>query len=126
MLIQSNVMKDFKKLKIWVKGMEIVKQVYQLTGEFPEVEKYGLRTQMNRAAVSIPSNIAEGSAKRSDKEYIKYLEVSLGSAYELETQILIASEVSFGKEQLRESLLKELDEEQKMIQSFIRKIEDNE
>jgi four helix bundle protein len=119
-------MRDFKKLKIWVKGMEIVKQVYQLTSEFPELEKFGLRTQMNRAAVSIPSNIAEGSAKRSDKEYIKYLEVSLGSAYELETQVLIASEVSFGKEQLRESLLKELDEEQKMIQSFIRKIEGNE
>jgi len=119
-------MKDFKKLKIWVKGMEIVKQVYQLMSEFPEVEKYGLRSQMNRAAVSIPSNIAEGSAKRSDKEYIKYLEISLGSAYELETQILIASDASFGKGLLRESLLKEIDEEQKMIQSFIRKIEGNE
>ncbi len=116
-------MKDFKKLKIWQKGMEIAKQVYELVAEFPSEEKYGLRLQMTKAAVSIPSNIAEGSAKRSVKEYVKYLKISLGSAYELETQTLIADVMDFGKKQLRESLLNNIDEEQKMLQSFIKTVE---
>jgi four helix bundle protein len=116
-------MKDFKKLKIWQKGMEIVKQVYELVSDFPSEEKYGLRLQMTKAAVSIPSNIAEGSAKRSVKEYVKYLEISLGSAYELETQTLIADAMDFGKKQLRTSLLANIDEEQKMLQSFVKTIE---
>lgn len=119
-------MKDFKKLLIWHKGMDLVKQVYQLTSEFPAEEKYGLKAQMCRAAVSIPSNIAEGSAKRSKKEYVKYLEISLGSAHELETQVLISNEMGFGNRQTRESLLTGIDEEQKMLRSFVRKVEGNE
>lgn len=103
--------------------MEIVKNVYELVKDFPAEERYGLRSQLTRSAVSVASNIAEGSAKRSSKEYVRFLEIALGSAYELETQILITKEVNFGKEQLRESLLQHIDEEQKMLQSFIKRVE---
>lgn len=103
--------------------MEIVKHVYELVKDFPSEERYGLRSQLTRSAVSVASNIAEGSAKRSSKEYVRFLEIALGSVYELETQILIAHEVNFGKKQLRESLLQHIDEEQKMLQSFIKRVE---
>lgn len=103
--------------------MEIVKNVYELVKDFPAEERYGLRSQLTRAAVSVASNIAEGSAKRSSKEYVRFLEIALGSVYELETQVLITEEVNFGKEQLRKSLLQYIDEEQKMLQSFIKRVE---
>jgi four helix bundle protein len=115
-------MKNFKKLMIWQKGMELVK-TYLLTEQMPSEEKYGLRSQVTRAVVSIPSNIAEGSAKRSKKEYIKFLEIALGFAYELETQVLIIENLNYGDSELRKLILKGIDEEQKMIQSFINKVE---
>ncbi|WP_139135180.1 four helix bundle protein [Roseivirga sp. 4D4] len=78
-------MRDFKKLKIWQSGIQLVEQVYQVTNTFPNAEKFGLTSQMTRAAVSIPSNIAEGGARNSQKEYKRFLEIALGSAFELET-----------------------------------------
>jgi four helix bundle protein len=116
-------MKNFKKLKIWQKGMELVEQTYQLAGQLPKEEKYELRSQVTRAVVSIPSNIAEGSAKRSKKEYVRYLEIALGSSYELETQVLIIENLNYGEKELRNSILTGIDEEQKMIQSFITVVE---
>src|SRR6266487_6258713 len=116
-------MKNFKKLKIWQKGIELVNLTYELAGQLPKEEKYELRSQITRAVVSIPSNIAEGGAKRSKKEYVRYLEIALGSAYELETQVLIIENLNYGKKELRESILKGIDEEQKMIQSFITTVE---
>ncbi len=116
-------MKNFKKLKIWEKGMELVALTYRLAGQMPNEERFELRSQVTRAVVSIPSNIVEGSAKRSKKEYVKYLEIALGSAYELETQVLIIDNLNYGEAELRKSILKEIDEEQKMIQSFINSVE---
>lgn len=115
-------MKDFKKLLIWQKGMEIVRMVYQLASQLPDNEKFGLRSQITRAAVSIPSNIAEGSAKKSKKEHERFLEIALGSVFELETQILVVDQLSLGEKQLRMSLLTKIDEEQKMLMSFIKKV----
>lgn len=115
-------MKNFKKLKIWQKGMEIVVKSYQLAKVLPVEEKYGLRSQVCRSAVSIPSNIAEGSAKNSVKEYKKFLEIALGSSYELETQVLIIEMIGLGEKELIEALLKDVDEEQKMIQGFIKTV----
>ncbi len=115
-------MKNYKKLKIWQKGMNIVATTYALAAQLPDEERYGLRSQVTRCSVSIPSNIAEGSAKSSKKEYKNYLETSLGSAYELETQVLIMDMLEFGDKTVRGSLLGLLDEEQKMLQSFIQKI----
>ncbi|MBT1698202.1 four helix bundle protein [Fulvivirgaceae bacterium PWU4] len=118
-------MKNFKKLKIWQKGMEIVFRTYQLAKQLPSVEKYGLTIQITKAAVSIPSNIAEGSAKTSKKDYKNYLETSLGSAYELETQVLIIEMLGYGDKDIVSNLLKDVDEEQKMIHSFIKTVGDS-
>lgn len=118
-------MKNYKKLKIWQKGMDIVFDIYQLASQLPADEKFGLRSQITRAAVSIPSNIAEGSAKTSKKDYKNYLETSLASAYEVETQLLIIDRLDFGIRDLRVKLLSQIDEEQKMLMSFIRTIHDS-
>ena len=107
-------MKNFKKLKIWQHVMNLVAMTYKLAGELPKEEKFGLKSQT--------SNIAEGSAKSSNKEYGQFLEYSLGSAYELETQVLIIDMLNYGTSQLRKELLAGIDEEQKMIQSFIQTV----
>ena len=81
---------NFKKLKVWQDGISLVKENYSLTRTFPDFERYNLISQMNRCAVSIPSNISEGSSKSTDRHFKKYLETSLGSAFEWETQLIVA------------------------------------
>jgi four helix bundle protein len=87
-------MRNFKELKIWQKGFEIAVDTYKLVGSFPKSEIYSLAHQATRAATSIPSNIAEGSSRRSEKDYYRFIEISLGSSFELETQLLIAKAVN--------------------------------
>lgn len=115
-------MKNFKNLKIWQKGMEIVKKVYGLARQLPAEERFGLRIRICKAAVSIPSNIAEGSAKSSKKDYRNYLEIAFGSSFELETELLAIEMVGFGDKALLQTLLKDVDEEQKMLNSFIKTV----
>ena len=111
-------MHDFKSLRIWQDAMSLTKDVYLSTAQFPASEKYGLISQINRAAVSIPSNIAEGSGRGSDKEFTHFLSIALGSAYELETQLLLAQSVGFvGPNQLPE-LLALVQKIQRMINKF--------
>jgi four helix bundle protein len=88
-------MHNFKRLDIWNKSIALVKEVYILTKNFPNSEKFGLASQMQRAVVSIPANIAEGSAKSSDKDFSRFLEISLGSTCELETLVIIAKELDY-------------------------------
>lgn len=110
---------NFKKLKIWQDGIALTGQNYKLTKTFPDFEKYNLVSQMNKCAVSIPSNIAEGSSKSTDRHFKKYLENSLGSAFEWETQLI----VSFNEDYLDKNKFDELEDKilqiQKMIGSFI-------
>ena len=80
---------NYKNLKIWNLGIEIVDDVFELLSEFPKDEKYGLTSQISRCSISIPSNIAEGSS-RTDKSFSHFLDISLGSSFELETQLIIA------------------------------------
>ncbi|ANE51624.1 four helix bundle protein [Flavisolibacter tropicus] len=115
-------MKNFKQLKIWQKGFEIATKMYLLTDHFPEHEKFGLSSQLTRAAVSIPSNIAEGSSRSSQKDYVQFIEIALGSCFEAETQLLIADQVKLGNKDLKSEMFTLLDEEQKMIMSFIKHI----
>lgn len=115
-------MKNFKELKVWQKGVEIALTSYKLVDTFPNSEKYSLSQQITRAAVSIPSNIAEGSSRSSEKEYARFLEISLGSCFELETQYLIAQNVNFGNQQIVTTGLQMLNEEQKMIMAFLNKL----
>ena len=86
---------NHKDLDVWKKSMDLVETIYKLTQTFPDAEKFGLTSQMRRAAVSIPSNIAEGAARKGDKELIHFLHIALGSLSELETQYLIAVRLAF-------------------------------
>ncbi len=90
----SNTHKD---LEIWKQGIELVVRIYQTTQAFPKDEEYGLKSQMRRAAVSYPSNIAEGAARASRRGYTQFLRVSLGSLSELETQVVIADRLGYFK-----------------------------
>lgn len=116
-------MKDFKRLQIWQKGIEIVKLSYKLTAQLPTTEKFNLISQINRAAISIPSNIAEGSSRRSERDYFRFLEIALGSCFELETQIMILIELSLTTSESANELLSEIRIEQQMISAFSHKLQ---
>ena len=85
--------RNFRTLNIWIDGIILVKHVYQLAELLPSEEKFGLKSQICRAAVSIPSNIAEGSSRNSEIDFKRYLEIALGSSFELETQLIIIQEL---------------------------------
>ncbi len=88
-------MHDYKKLEVWEESVNLVTKVYLLTNKFPGAEKFGLVSQINRSAVSIPSNIAEGAGRLSKKEFVQFLGYAIGSSYELETQLIIACNLKF-------------------------------
>lgn len=115
-------MRDFKRLLIWQRGMAIVTLVYKVVKFLPKEERYGLQLQMTKSAVSIPSNIAEGSAKRSQKDYLRFVEISLGSAYELETQSLVIKSQGWAPANLINDLLNQVEQEQRMISKFMEKL----
>jgi len=114
--------RNFRTLNIWKNGIGLVKEVYKLSALLPEDEKYGLKSQMCRAAVSVPSNIAEGSSRNSEMEYKRFLEIAIGSLFELETQLIIIQELCF----IPEAIINEVSElvhlEQKMINNLITKL----
>lgn len=93
--IGEREMLTHKDLDVWKLGIELVEEIYKITSKFPKNEIYGLISQMRRAAVSIPSNISEGAARDSTKEFIQFLYVALGSLSELETQVIIAKKLSY-------------------------------
>ena len=117
--------KSFKDLIVWQKAMELAKCVYELVRYLPKEETYALSDQMRRAAVSIPSNIAEGQARKTQKEFLQFLCVARGSKAELETQLLLASELGFFKDAPREQTEKAfslMDEVSKMLFSLTEKL----
>ena len=100
-------MKTHRDLEVWKKSIDLVVQIYSITKNFPTTEKYGLISQIQRCSVSIPSNIAEGSARKSSKEYSHYLSISLGSLAELETQLIISNRLKF----LNDKVFKEVNDD---------------
>ena len=115
---------NFKKLQIWNDAMDLIDKNYSFTVNLPPSENYGLKSQMNRSIVSIASNIAEGSSKSSDKHFIQFLETSLGSAFEWETQLIICKRQSYIEQELFEDLLQEIKSVQRKISNFIEKLKD--
>lgn len=115
-------MRNFYNYEIWQKSIAITKEVYMLTLKLPVSEKYGLLSQMRRAAVSISSNIAEGSSRSSDKEFARYLEISIGSSFELETQIIIGKEIGYFDEIDAKTILDNLHALQKQVSRLIQKL----
>jgi four helix bundle protein len=117
--------KSYKDLLIWQKGMALAKFVYKLSAQFPVDERYGLISQIRRAAVSVPSNIAEGQARHTTKEFLQFLSHAQGSLAEVETQLLLSGDLGFANQEGIAPGLKEVDELQKMIVSVKRKLEVN-
>jgi len=111
-------MHRFKELEIWKRSRLFCSEVYKLTSNFPDSEKFGLTNQLRRATVSIASNIAEGSSRKSNKDFSRFLEITLGSCYEIETQLLIASDLKFITELELHRISNELEEIVKMISKF--------
>lgn len=108
-------MHNFKELKVWQKAVDLAVRIYTVTKSFPTEEKFGLVSQMRRAGVSVPSNIAEGCAKSSPKSFVNSLEVSLGESFELETQIIISERVGILDPMLAKEMESDLSEVQRMI-----------
>ncbi len=116
-------MHNFRQLNIWIDAMKLAKAVYVLTSNFPSQEKYGLTSQINKAVVSVPSNIAEGSSRRSNKEFSHFLAISIGSLFELETQIILASDFGFVDKNVIEAIIADIIVLQKMITNFRKTLE---
>ena len=110
-------MKTHKDLDVWKRGISFVEQIYRTTKKFPKEELYGLTSQLRRAAVSLPSNIAEGAARSSTKEYIQFCYIALGSLSEVETQIMIAEKLGYIP---AGTLLEEVEALRRMLLNLIR------
>ena len=111
-------MHNFKELKVWQKAIEFSLEVYKITAKFPTEEKYSLVSQLRRASVSIPSNIAEGSGRNGDKEFIHFLSLSIGSGYETETQLIIANRLKYITDTELEEAITKITEIQRMLHAF--------
>lgn len=112
-------MKPHQKLEAWKQSFEFVKKMYALTETFPSEEKFGLTSQIRRASVSIPVNIAEGAARRFDKELMQFLYISLGSASEIDTLLLLSKDLGFMDSVICDGLISDLDSICKLILGFI-------
>lgn len=115
----ENMASSYKDLKVWQRSKELVLTIYTLTKPFPKEEVYNLTSQMKRCAVSIPSNIAEGHRRGSNKEFIQFLNIAHGSLAELETQLIISSDLHFVRTTVSEPVLNEIEEIGKMINGLI-------
>ena len=119
-------MHNFQKLDIWIDGVDLADRVYSLTDNFPRHEMFGLASQMQRAAVSVPSNIAEGSGKDSDRDFARFLSISLGSLFELQTQVEIAHRRAYISTDNYYSVLASIESLQKRIYIFRQRFDDGE
>ncbi|MGE6220221.1 four helix bundle protein [Nubsella zeaxanthinifaciens] len=115
-------MHKYKELKVWQKAIELVTDIYRTTAKFPDKERFGLVSQINRAAVSIPSNIAEGAGRNSDKEFLYFLSVAHASSYETETQLIISHNLNYLLAEELDVLTDKINEWQKMSYSFQSKL----
>ena len=108
-------MNKFKELKVWQEAIELAAEIYSITEQFPSKETYGLVSQINRSAISIASNIAEGAGRNSNKEFNQFLGIALGSLYELETQLIIGNRIGYLTSETNEQLLTRITTISKML-----------
>lgn len=111
-------MRNFRTLNIWTGGISLSKRIYQLTQHFPKHELYGLTSQIRRAVVSIPSNIAEGCGRNSDKETARFVEIAIASAFEVETQIIIAQELNYISTETDKTLINDVQILQRRMNAY--------
>lgn len=117
-------MQDFKKLRVWRDAMANARLCFDACEGLPSDQRYGLKSQMQRAAISIPSNIAEGAGRRSNRDFARFLRIAYGSSCELETQALLAIDLDLGQRSRFESLLASTDEIQRMLSRLIDRVLD--
>jgi four helix bundle protein len=115
-------MHNYNNLQIWQQAMDLVEEIYKLTASFPIEEKFSLVSQMTRAAVSIPSNIAEGAGRNSDKDFAHFISIAIGSLYELNTQIVLSERLGYINQIQSQELQKKLDNLQRKSVSFKSKL----
>jgi four helix bundle protein len=116
--------KSYKDLDIWKRSCTVVTEIYRATDTFPKREMFGLISQLRRAAISVPSNIAEGAARLYTREYIRFLSNALGSIAELETQLLVSADLGYTTEQRIQGIMQELDEIGKMTRRLVQRLEE--
>ena len=114
--------RNFREYEAWQKGMVLTKNIYLLTATFPSTEAYGLSSQLQRAAVSIPSNIAEGAGRESSTEFAHFLDIALGSSYEVETQLLLAESFAYADQAIVNELITSVQSIQCQISNLIKSI----
>ena len=112
-------MRNFRNFTVWKNAIELAKMIYKVTEVFPSTEKFGLISQIQRASISIASNIAEGSSRKSETDFARFLEIAIGSAFEVETQLIIAKELNYIDESNFESLISKINNLQKQINALI-------
>ena len=117
------ILKNFKELKVWQKAYQLCLDVYTITNDFPADEKFGLISQIRRAAVSIPPNIAEGYGRRTTPDYIRSLYIAYGSNCELETQALMAGDLAYIAMEEQKALLEKISEVERMLKALIKSLE---
>jgi four helix bundle protein len=115
--------KSYRDLEVWQKAMRLVKRIYQVTQKFPSDERSGLTNQLRRAAVSVPSNLAEGHARFGAGEFSRFISITMGSVAELETQILLSNDLGYINSVLAKELLAELDSIGKMLRGLAKSIQ---
>jgi len=115
-------LRNFRELLVWQKGIDIVVEIYQITALLPNDERYGLKSQLQRAAVSIPSNISEGCSRGTDPAFIKFLEYAIGSAFEIETQLIAVERLGLISKEKLEHINEMVNEEEKMLNGLISSI----
>ncbi len=108
-------MHNFRELKVWQKARELVKDIYQVTEGFPLNERYGLISQIQRSAISVPSNIAEGAGRDSKKEFNRFLDIAMGSLFELETQVILSFDLEYISNDTHNELTTKIKDVQKML-----------
>ena len=115
-------MRDFRELKVWQKAHQLTLSVYRVSNGFPTDERYGLTSQLRRASVSIPANIAEGCGRRGDREMSRFLQIAMGSASELEYHLLLAHDLGLLDNQSHRELEEYTTEVKRMLSSFLKKL----
>ena len=121
--LDKTMLKSFKELKLWQKAYQLCLEIYKNTKRFPTEEKYGLSSQMRRAAISVPSNIAEGYGRKTIPDYVRCLYIAYGSTCELETQILLSGDLKFLTEDTQSSLVERIKEVERMLMALIKSLE---
>lgn len=117
-------MSHFRKILVWQKSISLVTKIYKVTRTFPKEETFGLTSQIRRSSVSIPSNIAEGSGRESNKDFLRFLYISLGSLFEMQTQLEIAKNIIYINEEEFNLLYEDSREIERMLASLIKKLKD--